>query len=60
MLPSGELIGMCHMICQVMLKQYGCLTCASYKDLGCRDISSTNFDTFLLLHRFLKIVLPNI
>ena len=30
MLPSGELIGMCHMIGQVTLKQYGCLTCASY------------------------------
>ena len=30
MLPSGELIGMFHMIGQVTLKQYGCLTCASY------------------------------
>ena len=29
MLPSGELIGMFHMIGQVTLKQYGCLTCAS-------------------------------
>ena len=29
MLPSGELIGMCHMIGQVTLKQYGYLTCAS-------------------------------
>ena len=28
--PSGELIGMFHMIGQVTLKQYGCLTCASY------------------------------
>ena len=30
MLPSGELIGICHKIGQVTLKQYGCLTCASY------------------------------
>ena len=30
MLPSGELIGMFHMLGQVTLKQYGCLTCASY------------------------------
>ena len=30
MLPSGEFIGMFHMIGQVTIKQYGCLTCASY------------------------------
>ena len=30
MLPSGELIGMLHMIGQVTLKQYGYLTCPSY------------------------------
>ena len=31
MLPSGELIGMFHMIDQVTLKQYDCPTCAAYK-----------------------------
>ena len=31
MLTSGELIGMFHMIGQVTLKQYDCLTCESYK-----------------------------
>ena len=60
MLPSGELIGMCHMIGQVTLKQYGCLTCASYTIVVINHRSANfdrwgNVDTFLLLHRFLKM-----
>ena len=60
MLPSGELIGMFHMIGQATLKQYGCLTCASYTIVLINHLQSLtdlwgNIYTFLLLHRFLKI-----
>ena len=59
MIPSGELIGMCHMISQVTLnlKQYGCLTCASYTIVVINHLQTLTGGVTLtpFLHRFLKI-----
>ena len=64
MLPSGELIGMFHMIGQVTLKQYGCLTCASYTIVVINHLQTltggvtlTPFDYYI---DFSKLIYQNI
>ena len=61
MLPSGELIGMFHMIGQVTLKQYGCLTCAAYTIVVINHLQTltggvtlTPFDYYIDFSKFIS------